>query len=238
MNEVETALATMFVERAQGVVPEQGHRERTLRRAKRRCVANTAAVGLASVVLAAGAFGAVRVLDTSPKPVAPAAPDRSGETIATAGQYGFWSTTATEYPYVATGYFRKAEWELRAAAIRLSPDADIRLTFVIGGAGAGSMSSSVELSSADPFTLNYGHGDWTEHGNSPVVFGAAPPETESVEVTLDNGDVIQAHVFRGYDNKTALELVYYVVFVPVDVPGEIAALGGGRELATEVIPRR
>lgn len=235
MNEVETALATMFVERAQGVQPEQGHRERTLRRAKRRRVRNAAAVGLASVVFAAGGFGAVRALDTSPEAVAPAGPGRSGTTTSTAGPLGFRSTTATEYPYVANGYFRAADWRLRAAAIRLGTS-DVRLTFDIGGAGSGSMSSSVELSPADLFAVNYGFGDWTEHGNVAVVFGAAPPETETVDVTLETGDVVRAHVFRGYDNKTTLELVYFVVFVPADVTGDIAAHGGGRELGTEVIP--
>lgn len=238
MNDVETAFAAMLTERAERIAPVRGLREQTLRRARRRRVVNGILAGTAVVLLVGGGLGAVRALDTSTDPVRPAAPEMSGETTATAGTYGFWSTTAAEYPYVATGYFRGAEWELRAAATTLSPGSELRVSFVIGGAGSGSVSATATLDgSVDPLFVDYAFGDWTKEGDVALVYGTAPLEAETVEVSMQNGELVEAHVFQGYDNKAARDLDYFVAFVPADLSGEVMARDGeGRAVASAVIP--
>lgn len=241
MSDVELTLAAMLADRAERIEPQHGHRERTLGRARRRRVLNTVTAGVVSLAVVAGGIGAVRALDTAPA-VRPAAPGESGKTLATAGGYGFWSRAGAEYPYVATGFFRSAEWQLRAAAVSFEPDAYTRLTLQLRLRGS-ETGASTGLKTLDGLFVTYQPvDDWAGEGFA-MVFGAAPPDAETVDVLVErNGadpERIEAHVYEGYDPKTSLVADYYVAFVPDGATGRVVAHDGeGREVESAVIPTR
>ncbi|HYO61140.1 MAG TPA: hypothetical protein VEU29_04510, partial [Actinomycetota bacterium] len=171
MNDVENALSRLLVERSEKVAPDPGHRERTLGRARRRRLTNAVTAGVASLAIVAGGIGGVRALE--PREARPAA-DRSDGTAAPAGEYGFWSWAGAEYPYVATGFFRSAEWELRAAAVSFEPDAHTRLTLQVRLRGS-EVGASTGLRTLDGLFVTYHPaGEWAYGGDFGMVFGAAP----------------------------------------------------------------
>lgn len=240
MIDVEQALSVLLVERAERVTPRRGHRDDTLRRARRRRVTNAVVAGVASVAVVAGGFGVVRTLD-SPATVRPASPTTSGEATATAGDYGFWSKTGPEYPWVAKGRFRDRHWQLRAALI--TPGESLtRLTFriddhaLLGGVGASTGFEELD----DGLYVMHHDLDFVFDHEVAGVFGAATPEAHTVEAVVDGiTSPIEAHVFEGYDAKSGIEADYWVAFVPADSGGRIVVRDDeGREIASTLIPMR
>jgi hypothetical protein len=243
MSDVELTLSAMLVDRAERIEPQHGHRERTLGRARRRRIVNAVTAGVVSLAVVAGGVGAVQALDTAPA-VRPAAPEGPGRTFATAGDYGFWSRNGTEYPYVATGFFRSAEWQLRAAAVSFAPDAYTRLTLQIRMRGS-ELGASTGLKSVDEgiFVNYHPGGEWAFDGDVAMVFGAAPPGAETVDVLVERNGAdpqrIEAHVYEGYDARTPLVADYYLAFVPAGAAGRVVAHDDeGREVDEAVIPTR
>ncbi|HEX2058435.1 MAG TPA: hypothetical protein VHI71_08705 [Actinomycetota bacterium] len=237
MKDLEAMLAVTLAQQAERLAPQPGHRAATMRRARRRRTANATVAGVMVVGLAVAGAAAIRAV-TPDSAVPPAGAIRSGNTTATAGPYGFWSRTSPVYPYVARGWFRGGEWALRAAAVRLAPNADVRLTFQLSGTRRFTTSTYVR-DYDDPLFARYVYGLWRSRENTAVVFGAADPAAKTVDVSFRNGETIQAHVFTGYDPRTTLEAGYYLAFVPSDTPGEVVARDGdGRVIAREVIPPR
>lgn len=242
MSDVELTLSAMLADRAEKIEPRDGHRERALGRARRRRVLNVVTAGFASLAVVAGGLGAARALDTSPA-VRPAAADGSGKTFATTGDYGFWSRTGDGYPYVATGSFRSAEWELRAAAISLEPDAFTRLTLQVRLRGS-QVGTSTGLQTLDGLFVTYHPaGEWAYDGDFAMVFGAAPADAETVDLFVEQNGAdpqrIEAHLYEGYDPKTSLTADYYVAFVRAGATGRVVARDGeGREVDSAVIPTR
>lgn len=245
MSDVELTLTAMLVERAEGIEPQHGHREQTLGRARRRRILNTVMTGVMSLGVVAGSLAAVQALDTAREAVAPAtAPRASGKTFTTTGEYGFWSRTGTEYPYVATGFFRAAEWQLRAAAVSFELDAYTRLTLQVRLRGS-ELGASTGLESLDDglFVTYQPGGEWAYDGDFAMVFGAAPTEAEAVYVLADRNGAdplrIEAHLYDGYDPKTSLRADYYVAFVPAHATGRVVAEDAeGRAIDSAVIPTR
>lgn len=239
MNDVENALSRLLEERAEGVAPGSGHREATLRRARRRRLANAVTAGVASLAVVAGGIGGVRALESEPE--ARPATERTRDTEATAGEYGFRSKTG-RYPYAAQGRFRSWRWELRAAAVSSAPDAGVRLTFGLErGRRRLTITPALLVRNLDDgLVVDYEDGGWILDGEVAVVFGAAAPETESVEVWIHQTDRrYRAHVFEGHDSRTSLDADYYVAFVPANRLGLVIAHDAdGREVGVEVIPKR
>ena len=243
MKDVEAALAAMLADRAGRIEPGHGHRESTMRAARRRRLSTVAAATVASLALAVGAFGAVRSSNDTPAP-RPAAPRGSEKTFTTTGDYGFWSRAGSGYPYVATGLFRSAEWQLRAAAVSFEPDAYTRLTLQVRFRGS-ELGTSTGLKSVDDglFVNYHPGGEWIYDGDFAMVFGAAPAATEAVYLLLDRNGTgpprIEAHVYEGYDPKTSLRADYYVAFVPAGSTGRVVAEDAeAREVDSAVIPTR
>lgn len=244
MNDVERALTVLLVERAERIAPRRGHRDDTLRRARRRRVTNAVVAGVASVAVVAGGFGVVRTLDSSSDSspdVRVAAPMTSGQTTATTGDYGFWSKTGPEYPWVAKGRFRDRHWQLRAALI--TPGESLtRLTFriddhlLLGGVGA---STGFEEIDDGLYVMHHDLAFVFDHEVAGV-FGAATPEAHTVEAVVDGiTSPIEAHVFEGYDAKTGIQADYWAAFVPADSGGRIVVRDDeGHEIASAVIPMR
>lgn len=240
MNDVEQALSVMLVDRAERVGPHRGHREGTLRRARRKRAANVVMAGVASVAIVIAGFGIAGTLETAPD-AGPAAPVTAGRTRATAGDYGFWSKIGPEYPWVAKGHFRERTWELRAAAVRLGEPLT-RLTLrvdgkvLVGGTGA---STGFDELDGGVFVEHHDLDFVFEH-EVAAVFGAATPEAHTVDAEIDGiTSPIEAHVFEGYDAKTGIRADYWVAFVPADSGGRIVVRDEeGRELVSAVIPLR
>jgi hypothetical protein len=231
MSDVEQALSVLLEERAERVGARPGHREATLRRARRRRAVNA---GAAAVVVVAAGLGVVRTVDRGPQD-RPAAPAAHGPTTATAGDYGFWSKAGPEYPWVARGYFRERRWELRAAAIRMG-DPLTRVTLVVERRGyhaGASASTGFESLDGGLFVQHYGLTSVFDR-EVAVVFGAATPATQAVDVVMDeDGAAIEAHVYEGYDARTGIEADYWVAFVPADTGGRVIARNAeGAEVAS------
>lgn len=236
MKDIEAALASMLADRAGRLEPDQGHRESTMRAARRRRLGTVALATMASLALAVGALGAVRVSDDVPAP-RPAAPNERTNTA-----YTFTSRPG-DYPFVATGEFRNAEWQLRAAAVAPGRDERARITLQVQGRVEKLMTTSTETFRGEPVFVRYEDSAWLFDGDVALVFGAVAPETKTVEVWIhgiDRADrTFQAHVFEGYDAKTGLEADYYVAFVPGNRLGMVIARdGNGDEVGTQVIPQR
>jgi hypothetical protein len=237
MKDLEAALAAMLADRAARIEPGSGHHESTMRAARRRRVGTIAVATAASLALAVGAFGAVGGSNDSPAP-RPAALDER-----TNNAYTFTSRPG-EYPFVATGEFRNAEWQLRAAAVAPGGSDDrVRITLQIEGRVERLMTTSTETFRGEPVFVRYEDSAWMFGGDVALVFGAVAPETESVEVWIhgvDRGDrTFPAHVFEGYDAKTGLTADYYVAFVPGNRLGLVIATdGNGDEVGAVTIPQR
>ncbi|MDQ3952776.1 MAG: hypothetical protein M3279_07425 [Actinomycetota bacterium] len=238
MNDVEMVLSATLAERADAVLPRPGHRDATLRRMRRRRVRNAVSAGVVALALVAGGVVSVGAL-VAPPAVRPAQHQSVGTSASTAGPYGFWSTSAAEYPYVAKGSFRGARWRLRAAAVRLAAGADVRLTIQVERTRRRFTSSAYVRDYGDPLFTRYEHGSYMFGAKVAIVFGAAAPDAQTVDVSLDDGNSVSAHVFTDYDPRTTLEADYYLAFLPADATGEVVARDGdGNVIATEVIPPR
>ncbi len=237
MSDLEQTLSVLLVDRAERVAPRRGHREDTMRRARRRRMGNASMLAAAVLAVAVGAAATVRHRDEV-QVAGHADPAIAGKTHVTTGPYGFRSKEGA-YPWVATGYFRGGHWELRAAAVRLEAGAPIRLTLVAEGDGNWSGTSTGILDYAKPSERVFAaerdfEGMFGDHVVG--VFGSAPPDAETVDVELIGGDSIRAHLVEGYDAKTGLEVDYWVAFIP-RIDGFVVARGAaGQEIDAEVIP--
>lgn len=237
MKDVEAALAAVLANRAAKIEPDPGRRDSTLRSARRRRLGTVTAAVVASLALAAGAVGAVRGSNGTPAP-RPAAPDERTNTA-----YTFTSRPG-EYPFVATGEFRNAEWQLRAAAVAPGGGDDrVRVTLQIQGRVKTLMTSSERTFRGEPIFVRYEDSAWLFDGDVALVFGAVAPETEAVEVWIkgiERSDrEFEAHVFEGYDAKTGLRADYYVAFVPGNRLGLVIARDAdGDEVGAAAIPQR
>ncbi|HEX2196342.1 MAG TPA: hypothetical protein VHJ76_05385 [Actinomycetota bacterium] len=223
MNDVEAVLAATLSDRADRLVPWPGHRDATLRRMRRRRVRNGLVAGVVAVALGAGGVVAVRGVADTPA----VRPAHHAE------------VAASEYPYVAKGSYRGARWTLRAAAVRLAPRADVRLTVQIRQRFEDLISSTYVRQYDDPLFVRYEPGSHLFGGEVAIVFGAAAPAAQTIDVVVDGGGTVPAHVFTGYDVKTTLEADYYLAFVPADASGAVVARDAeGHTIESEVIPQR
>lgn len=237
MIDVEATLAAVLEERAGRIEPARNHRGSTLRGARRRRVAAVVGAAVMSVAVVAGTVGAVRALDDTPS-VRATGPDAATES---SGPYGFESRSG-EYPFVATGTFRNADWGLRVAVV--SPgDPRVRITFEMERRGRRSVTTSTVVHRVDPMLVRYEESAWLFDGDVAMVYGAVTPEAESVEVRLDGVDgpdrSFDAHVFEGYDSKSGSSADYFLAFVPDHMYGLVVAHDAeGNEVDTAVMPQR
>ncbi len=238
MNDFEAALAATLTTRAERVEPRVGHREATLRGARRRRAVTSVAAVLAAVAIAGGGFVGVRAFDDAPRP-RPAAPDTFTET---SGSYGFTSMPG-DYPFAATGELRGNEWQLRVAGVHPGQDSPVRITFQIQRPRRNLSTTSLVVPRVDPIAVRYEDATWLVDRNLAVVFGAVDPRAATVDVWVNHIDgpdrTYDAHLFEGYDAKTGLRADYYVAFVPADLLGIVIAKDSdGAEVGAGSIPTR
>ena len=236
MNDLEATLETMLHDRAEAIEPRPGHREATLRGARRRRLVTAAAAVLVPLVVAAGALATIDQSSDGGPAHRPAAPDER-----TATGYSFTSQRG-EYPFVATGEFRNAEWQMRVAAV--SPDRDDaeRITLQLQTPARNLVSTSSEVFEEQPLFVRTEEALWMFDSSVAFVFGAVDPEAETVEVWVNGINradrTYQADLFEGYDSKTGVRADYFVAFVPHGLGLVIARDGDGKEVGVVTIPKR
>ena len=238
MNDFEAAVAEMLSARAERLEPAEGHRESTLRGARRRRVGTALGAGALSMAIVLSGLGVVRAVDDAPAP-RPYAPDVATES---SGTYGFTSTPG-EYPYVATGEFRDAQWELRVAAIAPHRDDSVRITLGADRPRTNLTTTFQEVRRVDPIVVGYEDGSWFFDRDVAVVFGAVAPEAATVDVWINHIDrpdrTFDAHLFERHDPKTGLRADYFVAFVPAGTLGLVIAKDAdGDEVGVATIPQR
>lgn len=240
MNDLEAALAAMLSYRAERIEPLAGHRDSTLRGARRRRIAVSVGVGVVSAAVFLGGLGAVRALDAAPVRRA-AAPDGVTES---SGSFGFTSEPG-EYPFVATGEFRGAEWQLRAAGVSPGDEGPVRITLQIERTDRDALiTTAAQVRRVDPIVATYEDGAWLFGGDVAMVFGAVDPDAATVDVWMNHvtrpDRTFDAHLFEGYDARTGLRADYYVAFVPanVGIGLVIADDANGEEVGVAAIPGR
>lgn len=238
MRDVEAALAALLAHRAGRIEPRRGHRDSTLRGARRRRVLNAVVAVVASIAVVTGGAVGVHALGETSSP-RPAAPDAITES---SGPYGFTSRPG-EYPFVAEGEFRNADWQLRVAGVSPDRDPRVRITFQMQGPVRGLMTTSTRVPRVDPIFVRYEDSAWLFDGDVAMVFGAVVPETETVDVWVNfvsqSDRTYDAHLFEGYDAKTGLRADYFVAFVPAHSIGLVIARDeDGDEVGAAAIPQR
>lgn len=240
MKDVEAALAAMLSERVERIAPADGHRETTLRGARRRRRVSALGTVVTSLAIVAGGFAAVGALETAPpRPPRPAAPDTFTET---SGSYGFTSRPG-EYPFAATGEFRGNPWHLRVAAVNPGHESPLRITFQIQRPKRNLSTTSLDVPRVDPIAVRYEDATWLVDGNVGVVFGAVDPRAATVDAWINHVEgpnrTYDAHLFEGYDAKAGVRADYYVAFVPADLIGLVIAEDeDGNEVGVASIPTR
>lgn len=238
MNDIETAVAAMLSRRAERIEPVAGHRDSTLRGARRRRVAAAVGAAAVSIAVVVGGLAGVRALER-PQGVRPVAPDVATES---SGAYGFTSRPG-EYPFAATGEFRGAKWQLRVAAVTPGQAGPTRITFQMRKRLRSSMTSQALATRVDPLFVRYEESAFVFEGEVAMVFGAVAPETETVDVWINGIDrperTFDAHLFESYDAKNGRRADYFAAFVPSNSLGLVIAKDGdGDEVGTAIIPRR
>lgn len=213
MNELERELRQMLETRA-GRVARPGNEGSVLKRARRRRVTTAGAAALLSVALVSGAFAAIGGSD-HPR-LQPAAPQERD-----AGELSFASTPG-EYPHVATGRFRNVDWDFRAAAVRPDPGSDLRLSFT-AASRMESHAKSTTLSDYEGLVVELVEGEPALPRDIAAVFGVAPTGVASVDVEMEGGLTIPAHLFTGHDSRSSVQGAYYLAFVPRPAQGSVVA---------------
>ena len=236
MNDFEDALAGMLADRAGRIEPRPRHREATMRGARRRRLLAAATAAFVPLVVAVGAFAAIQDRDTAPAP-RPAAPDERS-----APAYSFTSR-AGEYPIVATGTFRDAEWQLRAAAATPGQDSSVRMAVDVELPFRRLTTLPERVSLEEHLFVRYESYSWLLDGDTAVVFGAVDPEAETVDVwttSIERGErTFRAELFEGYDAKASLSADYFIVFIPMHRTGlVIAEDADGNEVGVQTIHQR
>ena len=229
----------MLSERADSVyVPSTAH-ARTMRRARRRRLGTSGIAAVLAVTMAAGAFAALRSTGSS-DPIRPATPHKE-----LSDEYEF-SSGPVGYPYVAKGKFREAIWSLRGDSVEVAPGIDeVRLALTVSlepnppDARNVVTAETVVTADDDPLLVEHVDLERVLGNEADVVFGAALPDTASVEVEVENGrrhETIPAHLFEEYDSRSTITASYFVAFVPSGMKGFVAARDDlGTDLGVESI---
>lgn len=218
MNDIEMQLKEVMADRAGSVAvaPDMG---RTLRRTRVRRTAN-AGVGILTVVaLTTISVAGVRAF-TSPDA---SGPDLAGPGYTTGGDYGFTSI-AGEYPTVASGEFRGAEWELTAMTVTERGIDTIDLQLEIR-AGSRSRVEGLEVLPSDDLLMNRRVAASDVFEGADVVYGALVDSVDSAQVEVADGGetTIEPHRFSEYDSRSNMTVDFYIAFVPGDIPGFVHA---------------
>lgn len=231
MSDLERDLSELLAEKA-GRISGPPPVGRTLRRVKTRraLTVGIAGAALVGVFVAGGAM--VQLAAEDRQDIGPSADDspspETGESplVTTEGPYGFTSALG-EFPTIASGEFRGAEWELRSETLTEDGIDSVRLTWSVHTAEGESVSDQMDVLAGDDTLMmrHFALEDRVE--GTDVVFGATTRNVDSVTVEVADGEElsIPAHLYTHYDSHSNITAHYYVAFIPAESPGGTESRG-------------
>jgi len=216
VRDLENELTQLLASRA-GHVDAPAMHDAIRRVRTRRAVT----VGLAGVVVIAAVIGTTGLTSyLSDEEGRLFAPRRQ---IVSEGPYGFTSVQG-DYPTIASGEFRGAQWELTGEKVTRRGIDQIHLELSIEKDGTTVTKEQEVLASDDVLMMRrVGASEMLE--GAAAIFGATTPGITSVEAEVadGNGTSIPAHLFTDYDDRSTITAYYYVAFIPADAPGFVLA---------------
>lgn len=219
MRDVEAELREILFARAERASPP-ATMHATLRRARVRQVLTGASAGIALVLLVLAAVTAARVLSDDRQQIAP-----REDTIQTDGPYGFTSYPR-EYPTVASGDFRGAEWELTGTRVMRADGLEsLHVTLSITN-GAQTATKDFFLLGSDEILQTHVVSASDILDGADALFGVTIrdlADTVAVEAAEGDEPTIPAHIFRDYESRSEFTVDFWMAFVPANEPAFVAA---------------
>jgi hypothetical protein len=208
----------MLVERA-GQVPLLPPMHDTLRRVRAR---RAVTIGVASVVILVAALGGAAFLRVLSGEGGRDLISRPG-IITSKGPYGFTSREG-DYPTIAGGEFRGADWKLTGKKVTERGIDSIQLELSITKDGA-TTTKRQEVVAADDILMMRRVRTGDELAGADAIFGATTPGVDTVAVEVADGErtSVAGHLFTDYDSNSTITANYYVAFIPAADPGFVLA---------------